>query len=1456
MVPYFGDIKEDATIYLPFNTFDSNDPAGSVTITNLADADIKVHKDGNATPIVTDGATIAIDYAGITGNHLITIDTSADAAYSAGSEYAVRIEGTTVDAGTINAWVAQFSIENRVGHINETARAALEDQFDGTGLTGDTFPSTQAQVGNIATGAGGLSVLITAFAKVGTEPETNTFTATQQGDGVYHIVEDDAPNTDFYYQATVSAGGKATSFEWLGYIQSNGDTTTVWYWDWAGTAYKQITTLSGANGTTPFEEVFKVPIGATGTGADEGKVRLRFLSTTTTAIATDRLLCEFSQASQSVGYANGQIWVDSNSSNTNTVSFVDGVADNVAGSWANAITLSSQVGLTDFHILNGSTIALTGNSDNFSLFGNNWTLQLASRSVAGAYFQGAIVSGVGTSTSEVHYADCEIGTMSVQLGHFDFCSFGGTVTHTLAGDYNYHNCESMIAGPNGPTFAKTAGQVITAQWRSWKGSINLTGLEVGDTLTIGGDELGTIDLGSPAGAVVVEIRGIYKELTNVGSAVVNLDGAINAADVALILADTNELQLDDVPGLIAALKDFDPAVDTVAVVAQVNTLASSAIDAASFATGAITADAFAVNALVAATFAASSLDGKGDWNTVVPDAAGVAPTAIENRAEMDSNSTQLALIVADTNELQTNQNNWVNGGKHWFVATTGSNSNGGRTKGDPLLSPKYAIETAGGEGDTFHIEVGRYGVAIITHNGVARDAGAGTVGIPVETHTFSAGDSVTIVGTSNYNGSETIVSVSANEIVVTATFNSETFSGSTINDGELAVDKGDGTVGIPITSHPFSAGDVVTIRGTSIYDGTWDVFSETTNEIVITAFFISETFSNTDVVTTQTVTSDVPIAVQNGQTILGNGAEDTIIQNTNFFSGVIQINRRSGVTIKGLYLNGVDTSGIGLLVSSGDYLLFEDCRFSGVLDGARCNDINQALFSNCVFTSTYDAAIAYGESVRFVDCTMITSGVKGTESNPPGAFRISSVSDATLNNISITLDRCDLRVRRVTNETHLAVGVQADAFSRLTLIDSTVRVESTHASATGDIVGVNAEVSGRVMIDGGNIESIHAGSGAVLDLKQEASGQILIDPAKTLFDRTKTSGTITQPVAGNTFDTSTDSLEAIRDEGVSERASILTNTATLLTRIPAALFSGITSVAQWLGLMAGKQVGNTTARNEMRATGAGSGTYDETTDSEEAIVDRGNAAWTTGAGGDATEAKQDTIIVHLTDVKGTAFVKDTDSLIDLAHTGADGDTLKSLSDQIDSIVGGAGTGARTVTVTVDDGATVLENATVRFTEGVNTFTGLTNASGVIVFSLDDATYAVSITKDGYSFTPTTKIVNGTEADTYSMSVVAITAPPNAATTTGTMTVYDEEGALEEGVTITVQIIDGPGTDGIGYDSTEWAELSSALGLVEFAGIILGARYKIWRGILKPEGQTFTAPTTGTSFDLAEVIGRG
>ncbi len=78
-------------------------------------------------------------------------------------------------------------------------------------------------------------------------------------------------------------------------------------------------------------------------------------------------------------------------------------------------------------------------------------------------------------------------------------------------------------------------------------------------------------------------------------------------------------------------------------------------------------------------------------------------------------------------------------------------------------------------------------------------------------------------------------------------------------------------------------------------------------------------------------------------------------------------------------------------------------------------------------------------------------------------------------------------------------------------------------------------------------------------------------------------------------------------------AAVKTDTGNLVARITSTLFSGITSLSRWLGALAGKTA-DTTTRAEINATTAGAG-YNETTDSQEAIRDRGDSAWITGSGG-------------------------------------------------------------------------------------------------------------------------------------------------------------------------------------------------------------------------------------------------
>ena len=160
MISYIGDFAEDETIYHYFNTFDSNDPSASVTITNLADTDIYVYKDGSVTNLVTDGASAVIDFDARTGVHKLTIDTSVSADYAIGSDYMVLIEGTTIDAGTVTAGIFTFSIENRYN----AAADDLANATDGLGALKTLIDAIQTDLDNGTDGLGAIKTVADTIA--------------------------------------------------------------------------------------------------------------------------------------------------------------------------------------------------------------------------------------------------------------------------------------------------------------------------------------------------------------------------------------------------------------------------------------------------------------------------------------------------------------------------------------------------------------------------------------------------------------------------------------------------------------------------------------------------------------------------------------------------------------------------------------------------------------------------------------------------------------------------------------------------------------------------------------------------------------------------------------------------------------------------------------------------------------------------------------------------------------------------------------------------------------------------------------------------------------------------------------------------------------------------------------------------------------------------------------------
>ena len=151
----------------------------------------------------------------------------------------------------------------------------------------------------------------------------------------------------------------------------------------------------------------------------------------------------------------------------------------------------------------------------------------------------------------------------------------------------------------------------------------------------------------------------------------------------------------------------------------------------------------------------------------------------------------------------------------------------------------------------------------------------------------------------------------------------------------------------------------------------------------------------------------------------------------------------------------------------------------------------------------------------------------------------------------------------------------------------------TRGSGAGQInQPANGQIDANTVKVSGTAQTARDLGASVLLSSGTGTGQISLVSGAVLLQATQTGVTI--PTVTNLTNAPPDS------SGVT----------TLLSRIPSTLFSGITSLAQGLGLLAGKQVGNSTARTEIRATGAGSGTFDETTDSQEALRDNMGTAQT------------------------------------------------------------------------------------------------------------------------------------------------------------------------------------------------------------------------------------------------------
>lgn len=184
---------------------------------------------------------------------------------------------------------------------------------------------------------------------------------------------------------------------------------------------------------------------------------------------------------------------------------------------------------------------------------------------------------------------------------------------------------------------------------------------------------------------------------------------------------------------------------------------------------------------------------------------------------------------------------------------------------------------------------------------------------------------------------------------------------------------------------------------------------------------------------------------------------------------------------------------------------------------------------------------------------------------------------------------------------------------------------------------------------------------------------------------------------------------------------------------------------------------------------------------------------------------------------------------------------------------------QTVTVTTGTPAVAVQNAAVYIMDGATIVDKQpTNVSGIATPSADAGTYTLKVVKSGYTTNSASITVTVAVARAVTLTAVSSTesTDPDSVTVRWRVKKANREWAGAAQATVYIQILEGPGTDGIIWhgDNTDFdSDTTDASGYVEFTNVpipcTLGVRTGTGRQL-----KTVVIPATATSpYDAGELI---
>ena len=228
-----------------------------------------------------------------------------------------------------------------------------------------------------------------------------------------------------------------------------------------------------------------------------GKVYIRFQNTgqSNPDLNVDQLFISYSVVRRSVGYANGSIWVNTLTGIAGTENYVNGTADNPVLTWADALTLSTQLKIKKFNISNGSTITPAAGVTHSSLIGHDWTLVLNNQDYSDTHIEDADVSGIATvtDTGRIHFVGCKFGDCTLSRTTARSCGMTGTVKLGDAATHIYDSCFADDTGGAAPPEIDFNDEAATVGFRDYNGGIKIKTMASTSKFTFQGTGHVTID---------------------------------------------------------------------------------------------------------------------------------------------------------------------------------------------------------------------------------------------------------------------------------------------------------------------------------------------------------------------------------------------------------------------------------------------------------------------------------------------------------------------------------------------------------------------------------------------------------------------------------------------------------------------------------------------------------------------------------------------------------------------------------------------------------------------------------------------------------------------------------------------------------------------------------------------------------------------------------------------------